>query len=60
MKNSTASRCLALRQKIDKIEAYLKIFYLTRIQKMENEAFSKMKRNSKAFYAFAKRIKMSF
>jgi hypothetical protein len=60
MKTSSASRCFALRKKVENIENDLKAFYLARIHKMENKAVSRIKSNPKAFYAYAKRFQKSF
>ena len=56
MKTTSASKCLALRIKIQSIEEQLKGNYLKRRRKLEKEAISKTKKNSKAFFAFAKKF----
>ena len=53
MKTTSASKCLALRIKIESIEEQLKGNYLERRKKLEKEAISKTKKNPKAFFAYA-------
>ena len=60
MKTNSASKCLSLKAKIEGIEEQLKESYLGRRKKLENEAISKTKKNSKAFYAYAKKFSKTF
>ena len=60
MKTTSARRCLDLRRKIDSIELQLKESYVERRMKQENEAISKIKKNPKAFYTYAKRFSKTF
>ena len=53
---TSAKRCLALREKVDQIEAELKNYYSDRRSKIEADAVTKIKRNPKAFYAYAERF----
>ena len=60
MKTTSARRCLDLRRKIDSIELQLKASYVERRRKQEEEAISKIKKNPKAFYTYAKRFSKTF
>ena len=54
------SRCLQLRKKLENTEEELKNFYFERKSKLEEAAIAKIKRNPRAFYAYAKRQAKTF
>ena len=59
-KSTAPKKCLALKNKIDKIEQELKNHYKTRRNKLEKEAISKIKINPNAFYTYAQKFFKSF
>ena len=60
MKAGSAKRCLTLRNKIISIEAELKESYTEGRKKKEKEAIAKIKKDPKAFYAYAKKFSKTF
>ena len=56
----SVKRCLNLRKKIEAAEEELKYLYSNRKSKLESAAIDKIKRNPKAFYAYAKRQSKTF
>ena len=56
MKTTSASKCLSLKKKIETIEEQLKESYIERRKNQENKAISMIKKNPKAFYAYAKEV----
>jgi len=56
----SVTKCVALRKRIDNAEEELKQLYKKRKSKLEKEALTKIKRNPKAFYAYANRFSKTY
>jgi hypothetical protein len=56
LKAKSVSRCLSLREKLEKIESELKASYDNRRSELEKKALDKIKRNPKHYFSYAKKF----
>ena len=56
LRTKSVSRCLNLREKLERIETDLKLSYEKRRSNLENKAIDKISKDSKYFFSYAKRF----